>query len=86
MSARSQAGKLPEDEQLESICRDIRDVLPDTDIDIDTVMVLFPTRRDNSMNTVLTQEVMRFNKLYVTIIQTLDDLKKASQGKMLITE
>ena len=69
MSARGmQVGKLPEDEQLETICNDILDVLPDTDIDVETVMVLFPTKRENSMNTVLTQEVMRFNKLYDTII------------------
>ena len=87
MSARNrQVGKLPEDEQLEKIVNDILDVLPDTDIDIETVMVLFPTKRENSMNTVLTQEVTKFNKLYDKIILTLDNIKKAQNGKMMLTE
>ena len=69
--------KLPEDQRLDEICDEIFEILPETDIDVETCLVLFPTRRENSINTVLTQEVMRFNKLYNTIIQTLENLQKA---------
>lgn len=78
LSARNLAQqKLPEDQRLDEICEEIFEILPETDIDVETCLVLFPTRRENSINTVLTQEVMRFNKLYNTIIQTLENLQKA---------
>ena len=78
--------KLPEDQRIDEICDEIFEILPETDIDVETCLVLFPTRRENSINTVLTQEVMRFNKLYNTIILTLENLQKAQSGKMQITE
>ena len=78
--------RLPEDQRIDEICDEIFEILPETDIDVETCLVLFPTRRENSINTVLTQEVMRFNKLYNTIILTLENLQKAQSGKMQITE
>ena len=42
--------------------------------------------RENSMNTVLTQELIRFNRLLSKILSTLQDLKDAQQGQILMTE
>ena len=44
---------------------------------MDEVQVLFPVVRENSMNTVLTHELMRFNCLLSKILTTLDDLRAA---------
>lgn len=44
---------------------------------MDEVQVLFPVVRENSMNTVLTHELMRFNRLLSKILTTLDDLRAA---------
>lgn len=41
------------------------------------VQTLFPIIRDNSLNTVLTQECHKFNKLLSTILQSIHDLKAA---------
>lgn len=41
---------------------------------MDTVTTMFPVKRENSMNTVLTQELIRFNRLLATILKTLEDL------------
>ena len=37
------------------------------------------------MNTVLTQELIRFNKLIIVIRQSLADLKKAIAGEILLS-
>ena len=67
----------PEDELLQSIITDIKNNLPAKPVDMDQVMILFPVMRENSMNTVLTQELIRFNRLLSKILQTLDDLQAA---------
>ena len=53
---------------------------------MDQVSVLFPVIRENSMNTVLTQELIRFNRLLSRVLTTLDDLKAAQKGQILMTE
>ena len=44
----------PEDELLSQICSDIVYQLPKEPVNIEEIMVIFPTLRENSMNTVLT--------------------------------
>ena len=78
--------KKPEDELLENICQDISLNLPTSLIDMDVVTMLFPVVRENSMNTVLVQESIRFNNLLQKILTTLEDLKLAQKGQILITE
>ena len=53
---------------------------------MDEVQLRFPVIRENSMNTVLTQEAIRFNNLLNKILMTLDDLKAAQKGSILMTE
>lgn len=67
----------PEDAIMDTICSDITSNLPYKPVDMDTVFVLFPVQRENSMNTVLTQELIRFNRLLSKILSTLEDLKAA---------
>lgn len=45
--------------------------------DIDEVSEKYPVRYEQSMNTVLTQELTRFNKLIKVIRSSLADIKKA---------
>lgn len=61
-------------------------MLPKKLIDMDEVTVLFPVSRENSMNTVLTHELIRFNRLLSRILTTLEDLRLAQLGQILTTE
>lgn len=47
---------------------------------VEDISRLKPVSRDNSMNTVLTQDSLRFNRLIEKIKQTLTKLKKAING------
>mmetsp|Transcript_5462 Transcript_5462/g.6714 ORF Transcript_5462/g.6714 Transcript_5462/m.6714 type:complete len:163 (-) Transcript_5462:1214-1702(-) len=78
--------KRPEDEMMSAIINDITLILPNKLVDMDEVTVLFPVVRENSMNTVLTHELMRFNRLLSKILTTLDDLRAAQRGQILMTE
>lgn len=53
---------------------------------MEIVTQLFPVVRENSMNTVLTQELIRFNNLLNKILTTMEDLKLAQKGAILMTE
>ena len=44
---------------------------------IDDIIKIFPVEYTESMNTVLTQELTRFNKLIAIIRSSLNDIKKA---------
>jgi dynein heavy chain len=49
-------------ETLDELARDISHRIP-AEFDIEKALILFPVRYDESMNTVLTQELIRFNRL-----------------------
>ena len=72
--------KRPQDEQLTTTCNEIASLLPKKLVDMDEVTVLFPVSRENSMNTVLTHELVRFNRLLGRILTTLEDLRLAQLG------
>ena len=38
------------------------------------------------MNTVLMQEIMRFNKLYNLVLKTLENILSAQKGDIMMTE
>jgi len=45
----------------------------------------YPVRYEQSMNTVLTQELIRFNNLIRTLRQSLVDMKRAIKGEVLLS-
>ena len=55
-------------------------------IPVGVVMEKHPVRYEESMNTVLIQEVIRYNRLLATVRQTLNDLLKALKGLVVMSQ
>ncbi|XP_059505480.1 dynein axonemal heavy chain 1 [Stegostoma tigrinum] len=72
------------EEIVEEICGNILAKIPQL-IDINLVMEKFPVMYEESMNTVLIQEVIRYNRLLQTIVQSLKDLLKALKGLVVMS-
>lgn len=54
--------------------------------DYDDVMEKYPTLYNESMNTVLAQEVIRYNKLLNIMAKMLKDVQKALRGEVVMSE
>ena len=72
------------DETIFDTAADILDKLPD-DYDLEAAQRQYPVRYDESMNTVLCQELGRVNVLLRTIRVSLQQLRKAVRGLVLLS-
>jgi len=77
------SGKSPE-EQLKEIADDILSKLPKP-FNIEKLQAKFPTQYEESMNTVFVQEVARMNRLLNRITTTLENLRKAIKGLVVMS-
>ncbi|ESO89348.1 hypothetical protein LOTGIDRAFT_210379 [Lottia gigantea] len=73
------------EEVMEEAAKGILEQVP-SPIDIKHVMKKYPVLYEQSMNTVLTQEVIRYNRLLNTIHQSLHDLLKALKGLVVMSQ
>ncbi|CAE7425057.1 DNAH3, partial [Symbiodinium microadriaticum] len=71
-------------ETLNELAVDISSRLPGT-FDVEKALIMFPVRYEESMNTVLTQELIRFNRLIERVATTLKDVQKAIKGLVVMS-
>lgn len=72
-----------DDEVVYDVATEILDKLPD-DYDLIAALAKYPTLYSESMNTVLVQEMDRFNKLLHCIRDSLISVRKAIKGIHLL--
>ncbi|XP_068952632.1 dynein axonemal heavy chain 3 [Petaurus breviceps papuanus] len=77
------AGKSPQ-EVVEDLAKDILSKLP-KDFDLEMVMNMYPVLYEESMNTVLRQELIRFNRLTTVVRSSLINLGRAIKGQVLMS-
>nr|XP_034492395.1 dynein heavy chain 3, axonemal [Marmota flaviventris] len=77
------SGKSPQ-EVVEELAQDILSKLP-KDFDLEEVVKLYPVVYEESMNTVLRQELIRFNRLTKVVRRSLIDLGQAIKGQVLMS-
>ncbi|KAH8876868.1 Dynein heavy chain 7, axonemal [Schistosoma japonicum] len=73
------------DSRIDAIANDILEKLPNA-YDISNAYKKYPVKYEESMNTVLVQEMERFNNLTGIIKATLNDLRKAIKGLAIMSD
>jgi len=81
----SSGGGATREELIDEIAKMIESKTPPV-IDLDEVQETYPTEYTESMNTVLTQEVVRYNALLGLMIVMLKDVQKALKGEVVMSE
>ena len=71
-------------EQLDELAHDIAAKVP-AQFDIEKAIIKYPVKYEDSMNTVLTQEMIRFNRLISELKTTLVDVQKAIKGLVVMS-
>ncbi|KAM4652007.1 dynein axonemal heavy chain 1 [Discoglossus pictus] len=84
LQPRTQSSGGSRDEIVEEIAEGILKKVPAL-IPVQEVMAKYPVLYQESMNTVLLQEVIRYNRLLRTLSQTLSDLLKAMKGLVVMS-
>jgi len=72
------------EEVMDNTAASIQDRMP-TPFPLDLCEQKFPTRYDESMNTVVKQECLRYNKLLWCMLSSLKDFRKAIKGLIVMT-
>uniref|UniRef100_A0A8C9M054 Dynein axonemal heavy chain 1 n=1 Tax=Piliocolobus tephrosceles TaxID=591936 RepID=A0A8C9M054_9PRIM len=80
----SSSGDRGREEIVEDITQNILLKVPEP-INLEWVTAKYPVLYEESMNTVLVQEVIRYNRLLQVITQTLQDLLKALKGLVVMS-
>ncbi|XP_067287631.1 dynein axonemal heavy chain 1 isoform X1 [Pseudorasbora parva] len=78
------SGGQSREEIIEEIVEGIVEKIPNL-INVQEVMHKYPVMYEESMNTVLVQEIIRYNKLTAVISQSLSDLVKALKGSVVMS-
>ncbi|XP_049894014.1 dynein axonemal heavy chain 1 [Epinephelus moara] len=78
------AGGKTQEEIVEEIVAGITEKIPQL-FSVQEVMEKYPVLYEESMNTVLIQEVIRYNKLLAVISQSLSDIVKALKGLVVMS-
>ena len=78
------SGGVSRDDVVDQLARDIYARLP-AEFDVEEASEKYPVTYDNSMNTVLVQELVRFNKLLRVLKKTLVDVQKAIKGLVVMS-
>jgi len=77
-------GGKTKDEIIGDMAGDILSNLPD-DFNVEEVLLKYPTMYEESMNTVLVQEMVRYNRLIAIIRPSLVNVKKALKGLVVMS-
>ncbi|XP_033612844.1 dynein heavy chain 1, axonemal isoform X2 [Fukomys damarensis] len=80
----SSAGSQGREEIVQDVAQNILLQVPEP-INLQMVIARYPVLYEESMNTVLVQEVIRYNRLLQVITQTLRDLLKALKGLVVMS-
>ena len=76
-------GKSPQ-QVVDELAADILSKLP-PDFDLEKIMEQYPVIYEESMNTVLRQELIRFNRLTSVVRSTLQNIQKAMKGLVVMS-
>ncbi|XP_054992649.1 dynein axonemal heavy chain 1 [Sorex araneus] len=80
----SSVGSQDQEEVVQDVAQNILLKIPEP-INLQFVMAKYPVLYEESMNTVLVQEVIRYNRLLQVISQSLQDLLKALKGLVVMS-
>jgi len=79
------SGAPSREEIVTRIAEKILSMFPEQDFDIEAIMMAYPTRYEESMNTVLVQEVTRYQRLLKVVRDSLPALIKALAGLVVLS-